>query len=561
MSDQQQFDFSIPSPFAQLPYLKIKKSIRIAVSGDVHLTGLEQRIIDTPEFQRLRRIRQLGPAYFVFPTALHTRFDHSLGVLAMAQHMINSIRQNTHNVEEDSRIEPEQIAVARLYGLLHDITHIPFGHTIEDELGVFTRHDENKPRIEHFIGRDSTIGGLIADNLGEDIFLRFYQVFNWDSKPKDPKTRQPIPPQPLPNNDEFIYDLVSDTVCADLLDYLARDAYFCNLQIVPEYRFLKFLYLRNDGHGCRRPFIRLWKPQSKPRRDLLTDLSRLLDARYLLAERVYFHHTKIAAAAMLGRALNEAALLNELDEKDTWSLGDDELLEKLGKSESTIASTMAHRLKTRDLYKILDDSLDSVYFEEAQRKQPEINVQSAVFSKIKNNILHRKVENQLAGMLPVPEGDVLIYGLGPEDTNAKLADIHVLWEGTPLKLREIKQNSVTDRLQQTIKSHEELWGVRVIVDEKIRDDKGLRERLFKACVTELFYPDQAQQSIKESLRARVIQENIHVGMPAGEFDRLLDERATEIAAPAKSGSTDLSIADQIALVIEEIKSTSRDNRK
>src|ERR1041385_5875806 len=65
-------------------YLKIAKTIRIAVSGDVFLTKLETEIIDTTDFQRLWVIRQLGTVNTVYPTALHTRFDHSLGTLAMA---------------------------------------------------------------------------------------------------------------------------------------------------------------------------------------------------------------------------------------------------------------------------------------------------------------------------------------------------------------------------------------------------------------------------------------------------------------------------------------------
>src|SRR5688572_27282148 len=82
-------------------YLKIAKTIRIAVSGDVLLTKLETEIIDTSDFQRLRVIRQLGTVNTVYPTALHTRFDHSLGTLAMADRMIRAVRDNTHSTLEE----------------------------------------------------------------------------------------------------------------------------------------------------------------------------------------------------------------------------------------------------------------------------------------------------------------------------------------------------------------------------------------------------------------------------------------------------------------------------
>jgi hypothetical protein len=73
-------------------YLRIDKTIRIAASGDVFVTRLEREIIDTPDFQRLHGVRQLGTALHVYPTALHTRFDHSLGTLAMADRMVKAIK-------------------------------------------------------------------------------------------------------------------------------------------------------------------------------------------------------------------------------------------------------------------------------------------------------------------------------------------------------------------------------------------------------------------------------------------------------------------------------------
>src|ERR1017187_5931329 len=116
-------------------YLKLKKTMHIAVSGGVLVTETELRILDTPDFQRLRGIRQLGLAHLVYPTALHTRFDHSLGTLQMAARMVQAIRDNAQGGAPDERaIANEHIALIRIYALVHDITHIPFGHSIEDEL-------------------------------------------------------------------------------------------------------------------------------------------------------------------------------------------------------------------------------------------------------------------------------------------------------------------------------------------------------------------------------------------------------------------------------------------
>jgi HD superfamily phosphohydrolase len=78
------------------------------------ITMPEKEIIDTRDFQRLRRVRQLGAACVVYPTALHTRFDHSLGTLEMAWRMVQSITGNQHNDDSLGRITPRQKCLARI---------------------------------------------------------------------------------------------------------------------------------------------------------------------------------------------------------------------------------------------------------------------------------------------------------------------------------------------------------------------------------------------------------------------------------------------------------------
>jgi len=110
--------------------------IREAVHGDVRLTALQTEVLDTAEVQRLRGIKQLGAAYLVYPGCTHTRFEHSLGTLATVRQIIDSLRQKGYAV---GREDEELIGVA---ALLHDVAHIPFGHTLEDELHIFPRHDK-----------------------------------------------------------------------------------------------------------------------------------------------------------------------------------------------------------------------------------------------------------------------------------------------------------------------------------------------------------------------------------------------------------------------------------
>src|SRR6476619_5072544 len=102
------------------------KLIRDAVHGDIEMGPLEVELIDTPEFQRLRGIKQLGTAFLVFPSAVHTRFEHSLGTSWMAQRILESVRRS----QSSSAVSAQDENVIRVAALLHDLTHIPFGHTL-----------------------------------------------------------------------------------------------------------------------------------------------------------------------------------------------------------------------------------------------------------------------------------------------------------------------------------------------------------------------------------------------------------------------------------------------
>src|SRR3954447_23672274 len=133
-----------------------KKLIRDAVHGDIELGALEIELMDTPEFQRLRGIRQLGTAYLVFPSAVHTRFEHSLGTSWMAQRILEAVRRSP----SVSTISADDEKVIRVAALLHDITHIPFGHTLEDERRVLPRHDKDFARVRYFL-EDSSVGRIL----------------------------------------------------------------------------------------------------------------------------------------------------------------------------------------------------------------------------------------------------------------------------------------------------------------------------------------------------------------------------------------------------------------
>src|SRR3982750_3596989 len=130
----------------------------IRVNTDSDEGRLVVALVDTPEFQRLRRIRQLGLAYFAYQAAEHSRFAHSLGAYHLAMRRIARLRL-------DHQIADEHQSAVRIAALLHDIGHGPFSHVIESILGF--HHEEFT--IRAVLSPDTGIGQLLEARLAENV--------------------------------------------------------------------------------------------------------------------------------------------------------------------------------------------------------------------------------------------------------------------------------------------------------------------------------------------------------------------------------------------------------
>jgi HD superfamily phosphohydrolase len=114
-----------------------KYEIRCPIHGFIELNEWERDIINQPAFQRLRRIRQLGLTDYVYPGAMHTRFEHSLGVMHVATRMYDSIVARSAEVLKaelgynDDGLRRDRMIV-RLAALLHDVGHAPLSHAAEE---------------------------------------------------------------------------------------------------------------------------------------------------------------------------------------------------------------------------------------------------------------------------------------------------------------------------------------------------------------------------------------------------------------------------------------------
>jgi HD superfamily phosphohydrolase len=281
--------------------------IRDPVHGDVEFTEGERAVLDAREVQRLRGIKQLGTSYLVYPGALHTRFDHSIGTMAVAKRIIRSLRSSGHEIDGDDEL------LVTVTSLLHDIAHVPFGHTFEDERKILPSHDRGD-RIRAFLD-----DGELADVL-DDLGI------------KQPVLELLLSGEPLEKNLDvpWLAQIVKDAISSDLLDYLRRDSYFTGLEQNYDDRVFRYFILTEYDVGRSSKVVlavNLGK-EGMVRQDARSEVLHLLRMRYFLTERVYYHHAKQASGAMISKAL-ELCIRDGLEHSDLKWMNDWTLFEAL----------------------------------------------------------------------------------------------------------------------------------------------------------------------------------------------------------------------------------------
>ena len=149
------------------------KLIQDAVHGFIRLTPMAIKIIDTPEFQRLRDIKQLGMCHYVFPTAIHSRFEHSIGVYHLAGALLNNLKQRYSSLEFDvpglgkQRLSNLLIELIKVAGLCHDIGHGPGSHVFDDLIMKESTHPNKTHEVR---------SGLIIEKILTVVVQRFTQL-------------------------------------------------------------------------------------------------------------------------------------------------------------------------------------------------------------------------------------------------------------------------------------------------------------------------------------------------------------------------------------------------
>ncbi|NLI62564.1 MAG: HD domain-containing protein [Methanosarcinaceae archaeon] len=320
------------------------------VHGYIELGTFHTDLLDTKRMQRLRRIKQLGFAYFVYPGANHTRFEHSIGTMHLATKLFE-----LGNMEIYEDLKDEIVASA----LLHDVGHGPFSHATEKVIEKYTNrsHDDVRKIIS-----SGEIGDILRDN-GMD----------------PSKIAKHI------KGETELSRVLNSEIDVDKMDYLARDMHYTG---VASGRIDTTRLLKHMGFYNRRFML---SPSA------IKAAEALLVSRYWMNSSVYYHHVSRIAEAMCDRACRDLIENKKLRAEDLADMDDISLIcfmredaKKYGKE--SYPGKIIERLDSRNLYKravyVGVDSVNDTIFKQKENTQ--------------------RAEKEIEEMAKVEPGDVLI---------------------------------------------------------------------------------------------------------------------------------------------------------
>lgn len=283
----------------------------------IRFSETEREIVDTVIFQRLRGIRQLAGAHLVYPSAQHSRFEHSIGTMHIAGYAGETLLSKGYFGDED------KVQQLRLAALLHDVGHGPFSHLFEEVL--MEKHNMNHEDMGKQIISQSEISDILGKhgyNSSDICKLSFGQ-----------------------SNIQFFNEIISGALSADMMDYLPRDSLFTGVEYgkIDYHRLISSFEVTTDGHLAIN-------------KSALYSLESMLISRYEMYKAVYFHKTVRSAEVMLLRSImlaDEQLNLTDKTLNKYLSLTDEITLERirlLG-NDNKSAVRLAQDYKSRKLLK------------------------------------------------------------------------------------------------------------------------------------------------------------------------------------------------------------------
>lgn len=287
--------------------IKDRKVIHESISGSNIFFEHEIAIIDSPLLQRLRRIHQNGLAYLTYPTSIHTRFDHTLGVVSVIEKYVDAINVNLENHQKKLWIKKDpyagDYAHLRIAGLLHDCGHSFFSHTSEilyEDHSVLKSLKSDNPNLNgrkpheilsYYIVKSKTFKRWFKENIKNisiDLDIVANMIIGIHKNP----------------NKKYLAEMINGHIDADKLDYIKRDGFFSGLKLIVDLeRLFKTIKIRkcdidNKNHIVLKSFI---------------PMEQLVSSKRTLLFSVY-HHQKVRACESMIYSIAE--YMNEINKKE-----------------------------------------------------------------------------------------------------------------------------------------------------------------------------------------------------------------------------------------------------
>ncbi|XP_051489474.1 deoxynucleoside triphosphate triphosphohydrolase SAMHD1 [Apus apus] len=339
------------------------------IHGHIEIHPLLVRIIDTPQFQRLRYIKQLGGTYFVFPGASHNRFEHSIGVGYLAGLLVRTLKERQPALD----ITQRDILCVEIAGLCHDLGHGPFSHMFDGRFIPLARPDL---KWKHETASVEMFEHLVTSNKLEEVMKSYGLVLEEDLNFIKEQIGGPIdeaacekswPYRGRPKEKSFLYDIVANKkngIDVDKLDYFARDCHHLGIPNNFDYnRYLKFTRVcevNSQKHICTRD-------------KEAGNLYDMFHERHWLHRRAYQHKTGNIIEIMITEAFQKADkflkiegsggkqyhISTAMEDMEAYTkLTDNIYLEILHSNcpELKEAREILHKIERRELYKYLGET-------------------------------------------------------------------------------------------------------------------------------------------------------------------------------------------------------------
>lgn len=334
---------------------ELGKIIRDSVHGDIFIENKYMKIVNTKEFQRLRRINQLSVGNYIFPSAQHTRFSHSIGTFYLMEKIIKHIEVQLNNI--NILISEKDKELALLIALLHDVGHGPFSHAFE---GISSKDHEEWTK-EIILG-DTQIHREIINNFGQEYPEQLVKIIDKNKEDNNCEEGEL-------NLFFVIKSLISSQLDADRLDYLVRDAkntgvVFGDIDLSRIIHSIRITEVNDEICVCI------------PQKNVL-DIKNYLLARDNMHESVYFHPSKCELEEVIKLIFKRCSELLEIN--TSFEINIPEHLKSLIKKEDIALED----------YIYLDDYVVISFFKSLLR------VNDYTLNKLCNSIINREKFTQI----------------------------------------------------------------------------------------------------------------------------------------------------------------------